>query len=170
MIGLRRLLRRYRFVSLGLVLMLLAGCGAVSSPSTVPAGKVLYHDPEGYFAITLPKEWNVTHNAQSFGKSGDKYTSRFDAPALTTSNTTWAQVEVFPYLPQSAEQPCCDFMKRERLTSTLHGLPAYKLIGRDATNWRLFSSTAEFDIILVYSADDASATQIVDGVFSSGIR
>jgi hypothetical protein len=52
MTGFRRLLRRNRFVISGLVLMMLVGCGAVSSPTTVPVGKALYHDPEGYFSIT----------------------------------------------------------------------------------------------------------------------
>ena len=98
------LLRRNRFVISGLVLMMLVGCGAVSSPTTVPVGKALYHDPEGYFSITPPKEWTVTDDVQSFGKSGDKYTSRFDAPGLTDSDNTWAQVEVFPYSTQSDEQ------------------------------------------------------------------
>lgn len=147
--------------------MTLVGCGAVSSPTTVPVGKALYHDPEGYFSITLPKEWTVTDDVQSFGKFGDKYTSRFDAPALADSDNTWAQVEVFPYSTQSDEQSRCDYMKREQLTTTLDGLPAYKFIGRGVTNWRLFSSTAEFTITLVFPANDASAAQVVDGTFAS---
>jgi hypothetical protein len=76
-------------------------------------------------------------------------------------------MEVFPYSAQSDEQSRCDFMKREQLTSMLHELPAYKFIGQGVTNWRLFSSSVEFDIALVYSADDASASQVVDGVFAS---
>jgi hypothetical protein len=76
MISFHRLLRRKSSVSLGLVLMTLVGCGAVSSPIPAAVGKMVYRDPEGYFTITVPKEWKVTHNAQSFCKYGDKYTSR----------------------------------------------------------------------------------------------
>lgn len=118
-----------------------------SQALTIPSNWISYHDPDGYFTLKIPPNWNVKRTLEQAEAGNNttsvKYTTVttvFNGPTSGDSNGISLAIYIEPHTDPYLHQSACE--KTFANNATLSGLPAYYTLG----TWILDTQDTHYQI------------------------